>query len=170
MPAGSPEGARQLSTSGVWALHGWLDAHTVLATNNTTLFLLRMESPPIAIPIRDVYGDAFQAGSSDTIRANPSNADLLLVTAGVSHPKAGMPADPKTGLGGAAFLYELKSKRRVTVTPANVFAEDAEWSRDAVQIFFTNRENAKAPVICRVLWDGSGYKRMRGGRSMVVGQ
>jgi uncharacterized membrane protein len=168
MPVGSPDKASQLSTSGVWALHGWLDTHTVLASSNTTLYFLKTESPPIAIPIRDVYGDGFEATSSDTIRVNPSNPDLLLVTAGVPHPKAGMPSDPKTGFGGAAFLYELRSKRRMAVTPANAFAEDAEWSRDAIQIFFTNRE--KAPVICRIFWDGSGYKRVRGGRFMVVGQ
>jgi len=170
MPTGSPDRAAQLSTSGVWALHGWMDAHTVLASSNTTLYFLKTESPPIAIPLRDVCGDGFEVTSSDTIRVNPSNSDLLLVTAAVPHAKAGMPTDAKTGLGGAAFLYELRSKRRVTVTPANAFAEDAEWSRDAIQIFFTNRENAKAPVICRVFWDGSGYKRVRGGRSMVVGQ
>jgi uncharacterized membrane protein len=170
MPTGSPDKAAQLSTSAVWALHGWVDTHTVLASSNTTLYFLKTESPPIAIPIRDVYGDGIDVTSSDTIRVNPSNPDLLLVTAAISHPKTGMPADAKTGLGGAAFLYELRSKRRVTVTPANVFAEDAEWSRDAIQIFFTNRESAKAVVICRVFWDGSGYKRVRGGRSMVVGQ
>ena len=170
MPTGSPDRAAQLSTSGVWALHGWMDAHTVLASSNTTLYFLKTESPPMAIAIRDVYGDGFEATSSDTIRVNPSNADLLLVTAAVPHPKAGTPSDAKTGLGGAAFLYELRSKRRVMVTPANALAEDAEWSRDAIQIFFTNGESAKAPVICRVFWDGSGYKRVRGGRSMVVGQ
>jgi uncharacterized membrane protein len=168
MPAGSPDKAAQLSATGVWALHGWLDAHTVLASDNTKLHFLRTESPPASIAIRDVYGDGFEVTSSDTIRANPMNPDLLLVTANVSHPKAGMPTDPKTGFGSAAFLYEVKSKRRVDVTPANVFAQDAEWSRDGVQIFFTNRE--KVPVICRVFWDGSGYKRQRGGSSMVIGQ
>jgi uncharacterized membrane protein len=174
MPAGSPEKATQLSTnasaSGALTLHGWLDVHTVLASDNTKLHFLKTESPPTSIPIRDVYGDGFEVTSSDTIRANPTNPDLLLVTAAVSHPKPGMPTDPKTGFGSAAFLYEIKSKRRVVVTPANVFAVDAEWSRDGIQIFFTNRENAKASVICRIFWDGSGYKRQRGGSFLVVGQ
>ena len=168
MPAGSPEQALQLSTSGVWALHGWLDAHTVLASDDSKLYFLQTESPPTAMAIRDVYGDGYEVMSSDTIRANPANADLLMVTAYVSHPKAGMPTDAQTGMGGAAFLYELKSKRRVDLTPGNVFAQDAEWSHDAIQIFFTNRE--KAPVICRVFWDGSGYKRVRAGSGLVVGE
>jgi uncharacterized membrane protein len=168
MPPGSPEKALQLSTNGVWALHGWADVRTVLASDDTKLYFLRTESPPTAMAIREVYGDGYEVMSSDTIRANPSNADLLMVAAYVSHPKAGMPTDAKTGMGGTAFLYELKSKRRVDVTPANVFAQDAEWSRDAIQIFFTNRE--KAPVICRVFWDGSGYKRVRAGSDLVVGE
>lgn len=168
MPAGAPDKALQLSTGAVWALHGWLDAHTVLASDDTRLYFLRTESPPAAMAIREVYGDAYEVMSSDTIRANPANPDLLMVTAYVSHPKAGMPTDAHTGMGGGAFLYELKSKRRVDVTPTNVFAQDAEWSHDAVQIFFTNRE--KAPVICKVFWDGSGYKRVRAGSGFVVGE
>jgi len=168
MPAGAPDKALQLSTGGVWALHGWLDAHTVLASDDTKLYFLRTESPPTAMVIREVYGDGYEVTSSDTIRANPANPDLLMVTAYVSHPKAGMPTDAHTGMGGAAFLYELKSKRRVDLTPANVFAQDGEWSRDAIQIFFTNRE--KAPVICKVFWDGSGYKRVRAGNGLVVGE
>ncbi len=168
MPPGSPEKALQLSDSGVWELHGWADAHTVLASDDTKLYFLRTESPPAAMAIREVYGDGYEVMSLDTIRANPANPDLLMVTAYVSHPKPGMPTDAKTGMGGAAFLYELKSKRRVDVTPANVFAQDAEWSRDAIQIFFTNRE--KAPVICKVFWDGSGYKRVRAGSDLVVGE
>lgn len=170
MPASSPDRATQLSSGGVWALHGWQDAHTVLASDNTKLYFLKTESPPMAIAIRDMYGDGFEVTESDTIRANPANPDLLLVTASISHPKAGMATDAHTGFGSAAFLYEIKAKRQVIVTPPNAFAQDGEWSRDAVQIFFTNRENAKAPVIARVFWDGSGYKRQRAGSFMVVGQ
>lgn len=170
MPSGSPGTATQLSTNPVWDLDGWADAHTVLASDDTKVYFLRLESTPTSIPIRDVLGDGFEAISSDTIRANPNNPDLLLVTAGVTHPKPGMPTDPKTGFGGAAFLYEIKSRRVVVVTPSNVLARDAEWSRDGIQIFFTNRDNVKAQVVCRVFWDGSGYKRIRAGSDLVVGQ
>jgi uncharacterized membrane protein len=162
MPANSPEGATQLNTIPVTSLHGWLDAHTVLATDNSNLHFLKTDSPPMQIALRDIYGEGFEIGAADTIRVNPANFDLILISAGLAHTKSGS--------GSAAFLYEIKSKRRVTVTPASVPALDAEWSRDAIQIFFTNRESAKAAVICRVFWDGSGYKRIRGGSDMVVGQ
>jgi uncharacterized membrane protein len=170
MPAGSPGSATQLSTNSAWALHGWLDAHTVLASSNTTLYFLKTDGPPMTVPIREVFGDGFEESSTDTIRANPNNPDLLLVTASVTHPKAGMLIDPKSGFAGAAFLYEIKSKRAVVVTPPNVFAQDAEWSRDGIQIFFSSREAAKGASICRIFWDGSGFKRIRAGSDMVVGQ
>src|SRR5205823_2768916 len=96
MPAGAPEKALQLSTSGVWALHGWADAHTVLASDDRKLYFLGTESPPREMAIREVYGDGYEVMSSDTIRANPANPDLLLVTAYVAHPKAGMPTDAHT--------------------------------------------------------------------------
>jgi hypothetical protein len=162
MPANAPDSSVQLSTTAVTTLQGWLDAHTVLASDATTLHFLKTESPPAQIALHDIYGEGFEVGAADTIRVNPANSDLLLISAGVAHAKSGS--------GNAAFLYEIKSKRRVTVTPATAFALDAEWSRDAIQIFFTNRESAKVSVICRVFWDGSGYKRIRGGSDMVVGQ
>jgi hypothetical protein len=159
-----------LSTSAVWALHGWQDTHTVLASSVSTLYFLKMESPPSAIPIRDVFGDGFEVASSDSIRANPNNPDLLLVAADTSHAKTGTATDAKTGSASAVFLYELTSKRRVVVTPPNVFAQDAEWSRDGIQIFFTGRDATKASSIWRIFWDGSGLKRQRAGSFMVVGQ
>lgn len=170
MSAAAPDRAAQLSASPVWALHGWQDAHTVLASSVSSLYFLKTESPPTTIAIRDVLGEGFEVASSDSIRTNPNNPDLLLVAADISHAKTGAATDAKTGAASAAFLYELASKRRAMVTPAGVFAQDAEWSRDGIQIFFTGRDAAKASSIWRIFWDGSGLKRQRAGSSMVVGQ
>ena len=169
MPAASADRATQLSNSPVWALHGWQDAHTVLASSVSSLYFLKTESPPIVMPIRDVFGDGFGVASSDSIRANPNNPDLLLVSATSLQAKAGA-ADAKAGATSAAFLYEIASKRRAVVTPAGIFAQDAEWSRDGIQIFFTGRDAAKAASIWRIFWDGSGLKKQRAGSGMVVGQ
>lgn len=160
MPVVAADRASQLSSGAVNSLQGWADVHTVIATNDKQIFFLRLESPPVIVGIKDVYGNGFDAKISDTIRANPSNPDLLLVTASVAHSKS--------GVASATFLYELKSGRQVTVTPATTLANDAEWSRDGIQIFFTDA--AKAPAICRVFWDGSGFKRQRAGSGLVVGQ
>jgi uncharacterized membrane protein len=170
MPSGSPEKAAQLATTGVVGLHGWQDIHTVLASDASRMYFLKMESPPTSLELREIYGEAFPVASADTIRANPVNPDLLLVTAAVAHPASGMPTDAHTGMGSAAFIYELKSKRRVLVTPPSTFATSAEWSRDGIQIFFTIREGAKGSSVCRIFWDGSGLKRQRIGSSLVVGQ
>jgi uncharacterized membrane protein len=170
MPSGAPEKAAQLAATGVLALHGWQDIHTVLASDASRVYFLKTESPSTSVELHEIYGDVFSVGSSDTIRANPLNSDLLLVTAAVAHPASGMPTEGHTGMGSAAFVYELKSKRRVIVSPANSFVTAAEWSRDGIQIFFTSREGTKGSSVCRIFWDGSGFKRQRVGSSLVVGQ
>ena len=168
MPTGFPEKAAQLSAGGVWALHGWLNANAVLASDAANLYFLRTEGPATSIPIAEVYGQ-FERNSTDTIRANPLNADLLLVSAMTQTVRPGMAKDPQTKMGSAIFLYEIKSKRQVLLTPPNVFAQDGEWSRDGLQIFFTDNAVGKASSIWRIFWDGSGLKRLRTGSSLVAG-
>jgi hypothetical protein len=157
-----------LSAGPVWALHGWLDGHTVLASDASKLYFLPTDSAATSVPTSEAYGQ-FEPNSTDTIRVHPANPDLLLVTA-TQTMRAGMVKDPDTKLVSAAFLYEIKSKRQVLLTPPNVFAQDAEWSRDGLQIFFTDAANKKAPSICKMFWDGSGFKRVRAGSGLVVGQ
>jgi uncharacterized membrane protein len=168
MPTGFPEQAAQLSAGGVWALHGWLNANTVIASDAATLYFLRTEGPATSIPIGEVYRE-FERNSTDTIRANPLNPDLLLVSAMTQTVRPGMAKDPETKMGSATFLYEIKSKRQVVLTPPNVFAQDGEWSRDGLQIFFTDNAAGKASSIWRIFWDGSGLKRLRTGSSLVAG-
>ena len=169
LPTGAPEKAAQLGTGAVWALHGWMDVQTVLASDASKLYFLRTDSPATSMAMSEVYGQ-FERNSTDTIRVHPSNPDLLLVTALTQTVRPGMAKDPDSKLGSAAFLYEIKSKRQVVVTPPNVFAQDGEWSRDGLQIFFTDAANKKAPSIGKIFWDGSGFKRVRAGSGLVVGQ
>jgi uncharacterized membrane protein len=157
MPANAPDKAAQLANDSVLVLQGWQDLHTVLASDASALHFLRTESPPSTLGLHEIYGSGFQSTSTDLIRASPANSDLLLVSA-------------SAGTGNPAFLFEIRSKRRVPLTPANLNATSAEWSRDGVQIFFTTRDAAKNPVIFRIFWDGSGLKRQRPGSDMVIGQ
>ena len=169
MPTGAPDKAERLSAGPVWALHGWMDGQTVLASDASKLYFLPTDSAATSVPTSEVYGQ-FEPNSTDTIRVHPSNPDLLLVTALTQTTRAGMVKDPDAKLVSAAFLYEIKSKRQVLLTPSNVFAQNAEWSRDGLQIFFTDAANKKAPSICKMFWDGSGFKRVRAGSGLVVGQ
>jgi len=155
IPSNAPDRPVQLSNDSVLALQGWQDAHTVLVSDASELHFLKTESPPSSMDLRAIYG-SFQIGPTDLIRASPANSDLLLVSASAG--------------GNPVFLFEIKSKRRVTLTPPNVNASSAEWSRDGVQIFFITRDAAKNPAIFRIFWDGSGFKRQRPGSGMVIGQ
>jgi hypothetical protein len=159
MPPNAPDRAVELAGTPVLALQGWQDARTVLASDTSRLYFLRTESPPSSLDLHDLYGSSFQIAANDTLRANPANSDLLLVSA--------------SGAGGGSnsvFLVEIKSKRRVALTPPNISANAADWSRDGIQIFYTSRDTTNNSSISRIFWDGSGLKRIRLGSNLVVGQ
>lgn len=169
-PANAPEQAVALATQNVDALHGWVNASTLLASDLQNAYWLSEYKPAQAVPLKGIYGEAFQIMSSDTIRVCPVNPDLLLVSAYYLHAPAGAPID-SMGLNESFFLYEVKSKRRTLLGPPDAFARNAEWSRDALQIFFTKGVPGKGPVVTdRLFWDGTGDKRYSPGNSLVVGR
>jgi len=169
-PASAPEKAAALSAQNVDALHGWVNASTVLASDTQNLYWLSEDKPAQTVPLKEIYGDSFQIMSSDTIRVCPVNPDLLLVSAYYLNTPAGAPTD-SMGINQTFFLYELKSRRRVILGPADAFTRDAEWSRDGLQVFFTRGVPAKGALVTdRMFWDGTGEKRYSPGISLVVGK
>jgi len=169
-PAGKPETAAALVTQNFDSLHGWISPTTLLASDMQNLYLVSSDKPPQAIPLKEIYGDKLQIMSSDTIRVCPINSDLLLVSAYYLNAPAGAPTD-SMGLNETFFLYELKAKRRTILGPADAFARDAEWSRDALQIFFSKGAAGKGPQVTdRIFWDGTGEKRYSAGHALVVGK
>jgi hypothetical protein len=71
----------------------------------------------------------------------------------------------------AIFLYEIRSKRRVILSPPNLTCSHAEWSRDGLQIFFTGREASnKAMTVYRMFWDGTSQVKVHDGYGYVIGQ
>jgi hypothetical protein len=121
------------------------------------------------VAIKEIYGDAFDIAGSDTFRVNPLNPDLLLVSAPYLKAPAGAPTDSMS-LAAGFFLYELRSKRRVVLSPTDQWARHAEWSRDGVQVFYTRRISAASLLTYRILWDGSTPKRYIEGSDFVVGK
>lgn len=168
--AATPETPAPLYTNNVIALQGWTDAHTVLATDSQNAYWVADNGTPTqTLALKDIYGDTFQISPSDTIRVNPGNPDLLLVSANyVSAPK-GAPADANH-LSGVLFLYELRSRRRVILSPPEQSAGKGEWSRDAVQVFYTARLSTGAPSTYRIFWDASASKRYVAATNFVIGQ
>ncbi len=125
----------------------------------------------------DLYGkDQFGLSSANTVRVHPLNPDLLLVSAELLPPPAASSKDAKnkdaaTPPGQAFFLYEIRSKRRVLLSPPNLTCSFAEWSRDGLQIFFTGREaSGTAATIYKMFWDGTSQTKVQDGYGLVIGQ
>jgi hypothetical protein len=164
-PISAPETATALNSGSVDSLDGWIDGHTLIAADAQNLYWVADDRPQQSIPLREIYGTAFRVSDSDTIRVNPVNADLLLVSAKYVVPPASAPAD-----ASGVFLYEVKSKRRITLTPPEQWSANGEWSRDGIQIFYTRRMSATSSVTFRVFWDASGARKYLDGTDLVVGQ
>src|SRR6266478_1032708 len=168
-PAGDPEAAVSFSPQPVTALHGWIDNHTLVATDSLNAYWLSEETLPQAVALKEIYGAAFQIMSSDTIRLNPANSDLLLISADYLSAPAGAPVD-SMGLAAGFFLYEPRSKRRSILCPPDQAGRSAEWSRDGLQVFFTGSDSSHRSVVYRIFWDGTGLQRTLTGSEYVVGQ
>lgn len=169
-PAASPDQATQVSATPVNHLDGWADARTVVAANSDSfLWIAEDGGTTQVLSAHDLCGPDFEASTSDSVRVSPINPDLLLVSAPILKPASGAATAAKTGYGGGLFFYELRSKRRTLLTPPEAFATQGEWSRDSLQIFFTNREK-RGDVVDRIFWDGSEIKRYLVGSNFVVGE
>jgi hypothetical protein len=164
-PIVTPETATPLYNESVDSLQGWADVHTVLANDPQSLSWVSDDRPQQSVPLKEIYGDTFRVSDSDTIRINPVNPDLLLVSAKYFTAPAGAPAD-----ASGIFLYEIRAKRRVVLTPPEQWSSHGEWSRDGIQIFYTRRMSATSSVTYRIFWDGSGARRYVDGTDFVVGQ
>jgi uncharacterized membrane protein len=171
-PINAPDSATVLSTSDLFALHGWSDSHTLLAGNQAGLYWIgddgRVQQ---TIPSEDLFGvGQFVVSPASSVRISPINPDVLAVSAEMLKPPPGTPTDPKAGTGAGIFVFEVRSKRRSLLSPPNTFATQPEWSRDGVQLFFTNRDSGRGLSIWRVFWDGSQPKRYLPGSQFTVGQ
>jgi hypothetical protein len=161
----TPESATPLYNGNVDSLQGWADGHTVLANDPQSLYWIGDDRPQQSVPLKEIYGDSFRVSDTDTIRINPINPDLLLVSAKYFTAPPGAPAD-----AAGIFLYEVRAKRRVMLTPPEQWSSHGEWSRDGIQIFYTRRMSATSSLTYRIFWDGSGARRYVDGTDLVVGQ
>jgi uncharacterized membrane protein len=168
-PAGAPEQAAPIYANNVNALHGWIDAHTLLASDLQNAYWIADDGKVLqTLPLRDLYGEAFRIRDSDTLRVNPANSDIILVSAAYGTPPPNAPTDA-AGVAAGFFSYEVRFKRRVVLSPADQWARHGEWSRDGVQIFYTRRLSPAASTY-RIFWDGSGMRRYIDGTDLVVGE
>jgi uncharacterized membrane protein len=167
----SPDSATSNYPGAIVSIHGWADAHTILVDDFNQLSWIGDDGTvQRAVSLKDIYGEVFSNSSINKIRIHPLNPDLVLISAEIPNPPAGMPKDPHTG-GGIGFgLFEIRSKRRVLMTPPNLLAKDAEWSRDGLQIFFTGSDSSRRPNVYHIFWDGTGLQKYATGSGLVIGQ
>jgi len=167
----APETALSLYAGDLVSTHGWVDLHTLLVKDRQDLLWLS-DSGVIQQRITelDLLGDAFTPSSMNTFRVHPLNADLLLVSAKLAKPQQGVPVDDKIGGSAGLFLYEIRSKRRVLLITPNFSSQNAEWSRDGLQIFFTATDSGHHSVTNRIFWDGTGLIKFLTGTNLTVGQ
>ena len=167
-PAATPEKAVSFSSQPVNSLHGWIDGHTLVASDLQNAYWLSEDKPQQTVELREIYGPAFQIMSSDAIRVHPLNSDLLLVSADYAAAPAGAPKDA-TGLTAGFFLYEMRSKRRTVLCPPDQWGRAAEWSRDGLQVFYTRSVSGTSSTF-RIFWDGTGLQKYAAGSWLVIGQ
>jgi hypothetical protein len=186
-PVDAPEKATLVYPGEAISLHGWADAQAILAGDLQTLFWIGEDGTlKQNLASSDLYGkDQFGLSSANTVRIHPLNPDLLLVSAeflpaaAAAYLKNAQAANtnkdaPKIAgppAGQAFFLYEIKSKRRVLLSPANLTSSLAGWSRDGLQIYFTGRDaSGKAMSIYKMFWDGTSQIKVQDGYDLVIGQ
>src|SRR5260370_12922195 len=110
-------------------LQGWVDAHTLLASDLQNAYWIADDGRPLqTVALKDLYTQLFQIGDSDTIRVNPGNPELLLVSASYTTAPKGAPADSNR-LSRALFLYTLRTTRRVVLTPQQHPPHTEQYSR-----------------------------------------
>ncbi|HXJ46250.1 MAG TPA: hypothetical protein VNK47_06200 [Candidatus Dormibacteraeota bacterium] len=171
MPVTAGAQPTQLSPTPVNFLNGWADSHSLVGANSSSFFWITDDGGTSQVlTALDLCGPDFESDSASTVRVNPANSDLLLVSGSLLKTPSGSPKDPKSGLGADLFLYELRSKRRVPLNISNLFPTKGEWSRDGLQIFFTSRDSTGKNFIYRIFWDATGLKKIRAGSDLVIGQ
>jgi hypothetical protein len=170
LPVAAPETPAALYSNNVNGLQGWVDTHLLLATDLQNAYWIADDGKPTqTVPLRDIYGTNFEVRESDTIRVNPGNPDLLLVSANYLAGPLGAASNANQPVG-AIFLYELHTKRRVVLTQPEQSAHHGEWSRDGVQVFYTANVSSGVSMTYRVFWDGSAVKRYVAASDFSIGQ
>jgi uncharacterized membrane protein len=170
-PTASPEAAVQVYAGDIISVQGWADAHTILVGDFQQLTWVGDDGTVRqTLPGKELYGDSFEIEAADTVRIHPLNSDLLLVAAAWLKPPQGFALDVHSGKGFGMFLYEIRSRRRTQLSPLNMFAQNAEWSRDGLQSFLTGSDASRQYATYRMFWDGTGLKKYSSGIGFVVGQ
>jgi len=168
-----PTKSAVLSSDSFDSIHGWSDAHILLATtaNQGELAWIGEDGKPSqAVSLNEICAPDFRPSGNMSIRLHPANPDLVVVSAAFTHPPQGVPAGEKEGEAKGLFLYEFRAKRRVPLPVPNLAASNPEWSRDGFLVFFTGSDASHRSSTYRIFWDGIGLQKYLSGTGLVIGQ
>jgi hypothetical protein len=170
-PLASLDSATPFFPGEIMSIGGWADAHTILVDDLQNVSWISEDGTvQRTLSDKEMFGDAFGVSSANIVRIHPLNPDLLLVSAEWLKPPPGTPVDKQMGSGKGFFVYEITSKRRVILCPLDMFSQDAGWSRDGLQIFFTGTDASHNSLIYRIFWDGTGLQKFAAGTNLVIGK
>ena len=171
MNADNPQLGTNILTREGLELYGWPDEHTLLGSDYGSLLWISDDGTVRQqLSFQEVFGTAYHLARIDGVQSNPANPDILLISLWYVPAAGELPLDKHEGNSPALLLYEIKSKRRVVLTPVGTWAESAEWSRDGLQIFFTGTDSSKHSATYRIFWDGIGLQKYVSGTGLVIGQ
>jgi uncharacterized membrane protein len=171
MSPDNPQAGTNIFTREGLELYGWSDDHTLLGSNFEGLLWISDDGNiQQQLPFQEILGSGYHLARIDDARVNPANPDILLISFWYVPPAGELPLDKHEGNSPALLMYEIKSKRRVVLTPVGTWAESAEWSRDGLQIFFTGTDSSKHAATYRMFWDGTSLQKFAAGTGLVVGQ
>ena len=171
MSPDNPQAGANIFAREIMELFGWADDHTLLGSNQDNLLWISDDGNiRQQLPFQEVLGGSYHLAVIVSVRLNPANPDILLVSFRYVPPATEVPLDKHEGNSPALLLYEIKSKRRVVLTPVGTWAEFAEWSSDGFQIFFTGADSSRRYATYRMFWDGIGVQKYLSGTSLVSGQ
>lgn len=170
-PSSSADQAVPVYSSEILKVQGWVDAHTVLVRDSQQVSWIGDDGKvQNTLSTTELLGESLTVNSGDHIRIHPINPDLLLVSSQKTLPVPSTSKNALLGSGIGFFLYEVGSKRRVTLSPPELAAKYPEWSRDGLQVFFTGTDSSKRSATYRIFWDGTGLKKYSSGIHLVIGQ
>jgi uncharacterized membrane protein len=171
MPPDNPQAASSFFTVEGIELYGWADEHTLLGSDYDSLLWISEDgSIRQKLSFQEIFGSVYHPSRGVSFRLNPANPDLVLASFWYMPPAGELPLDRHEGDSPAVLLYEIKSKRRVVMTPPGTWGESAEWSRDGLQIFFTGSDSPHRYSTYRMFWDGTSLQKYVSGTCLVVGQ
>jgi Tol biopolymer transport system component len=169
MSTAGPAKNTVVSRKEVTTLVGWAAQDSALVCfDETNLYWLSLDGKiQKSIPMSTVYQKDFEWMSTNVVRLNPVNPDLIAFSGyRVDTPQDAAVDD--TERNATVMVVDLKTGRRSLLLNPKDWAHEAVWSADGVWLYFTRQEAPRRLAIWRMRADGSGLERVTTGAEPVV--